>query len=448
MDYLGDNGGLGLSSEQTEKVLQFQDLTGIEDISICRDVLQRHQWNLEVAVQEQLNIREGRPSLYATETRPPAVVSDHLGQHVFYSPPTDGSGSGIRGFITNIFNFFWTLCYNTIVTFLQIGRRLIGTDSRTSLTNPIEDVLDFIRVYEEKYSSVHPVFYQGTYSQVLNDAKHELKFLLIYLHNDNAVDTLAFCRDTLSHTDIITYINTNFLFWGCSSKSGEGYKVSQLFRPKHYPYMAVVVLKDNRMTIVSRMEGYCDSNILLHRLTTVVAEFEINLVQARTDRVEASLNRSLRAHQDEAFLESLRADQEKERRRREEREAEEAKLRRIEQEARAEEERRQSIAQEKINSVTKVPSEPDANHPDAVHVVFKLPSGHRLERRFLKSHSLEAIFYFVFCHPSAPNSFEITTNFPKKVLYCLPKGEYDYVQTLEEAGLKHREVLFINDLEA
>lgn len=38
----------GLTNEQTEKVLQFQDLTGIEDINVCRDVLIRHQWDLEV----------------------------------------------------------------------------------------------------------------------------------------------------------------------------------------------------------------------------------------------------------------------------------------------------------------------------------------------------------------------------------------------------------------
>lgn len=38
----------GLTNEQTDKVLQFQDLTGIEDMNICRDVLMRHQWDLEV----------------------------------------------------------------------------------------------------------------------------------------------------------------------------------------------------------------------------------------------------------------------------------------------------------------------------------------------------------------------------------------------------------------
>lgn len=85
------------------------------------------------------------------------------------------------------------------------------------------------------------------------------------------------------------------------------------------------------MTIVSRMEGYCDGNTLMQRLTTVVGELEINLIQARADRLEASMNRSLRAHQDEAFMESLRADQEKERRREQERMAAEAERRRLEE---------------------------------------------------------------------------------------------------------------------
>jgi len=34
----------------------------------------------------------------------------------------------------------------------------------------VADVLSFIRLYEENYGYDHPVFYQGTYSQALNDA--------------------------------------------------------------------------------------------------------------------------------------------------------------------------------------------------------------------------------------------------------------------------------------
>lgn len=104
----------------------FPCVLGIEDITICRDVLQRHQWNLEVAVQEQLNMREGRPSVYATESRPPAVVSDLLGQLVFTTPPTDGSSSGLKGYIRAIFGFMWNVCYGTIMTVLQLTRRLLG----------------------------------------------------------------------------------------------------------------------------------------------------------------------------------------------------------------------------------------------------------------------------------------------------------------------------------
>lgn len=78
----------GLTNEQTEQVLQFQDITGIEDMNVCRDMLIRHHWNLEIAYLENQNFREGRPSLYAqsTEARMPTVLNDRYMQHVFPSP--------------------------------------------------------------------------------------------------------------------------------------------------------------------------------------------------------------------------------------------------------------------------------------------------------------------------------------------------------------------------
>lgn len=447
MNYANENGGLGLTSEQTEKVLQFQELTGIEDITICRDVLQRHQWNMEVAVQEQLNIREGRPSVYASESRPPAVVNDLLGQLVYFSPPTDGSGTGFKKYFKALFGFMWNVCYSTIMTVLQITRRLLGIEYRPR-TDPLQEVREFIQLYEGRFGYEHPVFYQGTFSQVLNDAKRELRFLAVYLHDPEAIDTDIFCRETLSHPEVVRYINNNFLFWGCSANSEEGRRTMNAVRSGYFPFLALLVLKENRMTIVGRLEGFSDPDLLLQRLRTIVNEFEINLVQARADRFEQSINRSIRQHQDEAFLESLKADQEKERRREERRRAEEEARRLIEEEAREEEARRESLRREKLNSLDRIPPEPDACHPDAVHVLFKLPSGCRLERRFLKTHSLEHLFFYVFCHPSSPDSFEITTNFPRRILKCRPGHDKEIVQTLEQAGLKNREVLFINDLDA
>lgn len=61
-------------------------------------------------------------------------------------------------------------------------------------SDPVEDVISFIRSYEERYGSSHPVFYQGSYSQALSDAKQELRFLLVYLHKDEAQNIDQWCR--------------------------------------------------------------------------------------------------------------------------------------------------------------------------------------------------------------------------------------------------------------
>ena len=72
------------------------------------------------------------------------------------------------------------------------------------------------------------------------------------------------------------------------------------------------------------------------------------------------------------------------------------------------------IQQQKIDLVNEIPEEPESSDPTAVRVLIKLPGGQvalcpcslkiieslqRLERRFLMSHSLKHIYYFVFCHP-------------------------------------------------
>ena len=54
----------------------FQDLTGIEEMSRCRELLQRHNWDMEVAVQSRFNEAEGAPPIYhepQREQRAPQV---------------------------------------------------------------------------------------------------------------------------------------------------------------------------------------------------------------------------------------------------------------------------------------------------------------------------------------------------------------------------------------
>ncbi|XP_076669923.1 fas-associated factor 2 [Andrena cerasifolii] len=424
-----------LSGDQTEKILQFQDLTGIEDLSICRDVLQRHNWNLEVAVQEQLNLYEGRPSMYAQDSRlrPPQVVDDSSSRIYFhYSESPSGSGSYLW--------YIFSLCYERVISILQLVLSIFRGNVRPVSADPVEDVISFIRSYEERYGSSHPVFYQGSYSQALSDAKQELRFLLVYLHKDEAQDIDQWCRNTLGNSEVVRYINTRTLFWACNVQSGEGYKVAEALKSGSYPFLVIIVLKDNRMTIVGRLEGTPSPSDIISRLQGIIDHNEINLIQARQERAERSAAQSLRQQQDQAYEESLRADQEKDRKREEERKAREEQEAREQEQLNAQELEIERIRREKELSIRKVPLEPEPSNPRACQLQIKL--GERtMKRRFLMTDTIEDVYHWIFSQPDSPANFEITTSYPKRILYPCKD-----VLSLSSAGLTHREVLHINDL--
>ena len=56
---------------------------------------------------------------------------------------------------------------SSVLCFLpRFALRFIRPDPRSRVTDPVGDIISFIHMFEEKYGRIHPVFYQGTYSQV------------------------------------------------------------------------------------------------------------------------------------------------------------------------------------------------------------------------------------------------------------------------------------------
>lgn len=315
------------------------------------------------------------------------------------------------------------------------------------LSLKVEDVKRFRECFERKYGLLHPDFKIGSYSQALEEAKKELKFLLVYLESPDHTDTDRYCSQTLCNPELCEFINThNLLFWACSVETAEGQRVSMALRETTYPFLAVIVLRQGKMMLVGRVEGFIPPEELMERLEAIIRDNEAYIVAARADRAERTRNQSIREEQDQAFQETLRQDQERERKKREEEERkrqEEEEQKRLEQE---ELERRNKIKQMKIDLVNEIPEEPESSHPEVVRILIKLPGGQRLERRFLKTHTLRDLYLFVFCHPESPDEFDITTNFPKKVLEC--KLEDPNSPTFQEAGLGQSSMLFVHDLEA
>ncbi|KAH6929335.1 hypothetical protein HPB50_026817 [Hyalomma asiaticum] len=196
-------------------------------------------------------------------------------------------------------------------------------------------------------------------------------------------------KDVLSYQPLVDFINGHMLFWACSVNYAEGYRVSQALRENTYPFLAMIVLRDHRMTVVGRLEGLMEPDTVMLRLQQIMMDNEAALITARMERDERSLTQSLRQQQDEAYQASLLADQEKERRRLEEVKRQQEEEKRQQEQALQEQRRKEEIQRMKLELVDQIPEEPPDSDPGSIHLVIKLPTGTRLERRFRRTQSLK-----------------------------------------------------------
>jgi len=449
-----------LTQEQMDKLAQLQDLTGIEDTEVCRALLESQDWDLEGAARNHLGIPSepnNENDRSENQVEDPPVVENNV-------PPRGSLGAVRRNQISRLpelLLFVVSLPIRIVSQSLEgaIGflSSLFGFPPRRSnaVRDPVGDVRRFSSEFDKKYGTNHVPFHVASYSQVLDEAKKELRFLLVYLHSEDHQDTDRFCVETLSNSDVVRYVTENMICWGCSVRYPEGYRVSEALRESTYPFLAVIVLRQNRMVVVGRREGSIAPDAFITWLEKTIRDYEAFIVAARADRDERNFNREIRSEQEAVFAETLRQDQEREEQRLEEerkkqeaeelrKKAEEEERQRIEEEH----ERKNRIQRLKIDLAVEIPDEPDRDCAESIRILIKLPGGQRLERRFLPTHSLKHLYYFVFCHPDSPDEFDIVTNFPRRTLQCKPSPDSPEPPSLQEAGFSRSEMLFVNDLDA
>lgn len=421
-----------------------KDVTGIEDLERCRDILESHNWNLEVAVTAETSREDttrgnnNNDNLQQDQPRP------HQDRQV-------NEQSLLDTLIKLIITWPINVIFGTLLRIFRLPLTLFGSNEPT---DPQSELQRFKDEFETTYGPVHPIFFRGTYAQALEEAKRELKFLLVYLHSPHHQDTRHFCESVLTHPDLLTFVQQkDLLFWACSISSREGYRVSQALRENTYPFLALIVLKDNRMTVVCKIEGSIALETLTTRLTQAISDHEASLVVVRAERQARSMNQMIRQQQDLDYQESLEQDRRKEQAKQEEKRKKEEEERTAREEQLRQRKRRDDLVN--LKQTIEVEPEPDQNDTDAIRILAKLPDGTRLARRFKKSQSIRHLFAYVFSHPSSPLQFEITTNFPRKVLPCPCPSLEDPVCTsngeppsFQEVGIGQSETLFVHDLEA
>lgn len=170
--------------------------------------------------------------------------------------------TGLANLITSILGH---LC-GTFIGIIQYTLNLLrGQPTNRTRLDPATEVTNYIKFFESKYGEAHPNFFPGSYNTALNEAKVNLKFLLVYLHCKSHQDTDSFCNKTLTHSEVISYLNRNnsIIFWSINIESNEGARVSAIVSEYSYPFLALICLRDNRMTIVRKFEGFLSVEALL-----------------------------------------------------------------------------------------------------------------------------------------------------------------------------------------
>jgi FAS-associated factor 2 len=129
-----------------------------------------------------------------------------------------------------------------------------NTASIVSVPSGASEAANFLRAYERCYGEYHPEFQAVSFMEALRRAGQEFKFLFVYLHAPQHVNTPVFCETTLRNEAVVDFINANFVAWGADIHKTEGYQMSNSLSATTYPFCAIILgSTDQRISVVRQV---------------------------------------------------------------------------------------------------------------------------------------------------------------------------------------------------
>ncbi|XP_010455471.1 PREDICTED: plant UBX domain-containing protein 10 [Camelina sativa] len=489
-------------ADTVDKLTYFQMVTGLQDPDLCTEILQAHDWDLELAISTFTSTSDHRggasssafhdrddASVFPDDSmttpgdfhqQPRGIVDDT--ELVMMRDGGDGDGGGNRGpgvawrIITlpisivsgslglvsgaiglGIWAAGGVLSYSFGLLGFRSGRGGGASDSSSarlvSVSSAAREAMEFVALFDRDFGSNNAFkidFVSEGFMDALQRSRTSFKLLFVYLHSPDHPDTPVFCDGTLCSEAVVAFVNENFVSWGGSIRSSEGFKMSNSLKASRFPFCAVVMPAANqRIALLQQVEGPKSPEEMLAILQRVVEDSSPTLVTARVEAEERRTNLRLREEQDAAYQAALEADQARERQRQEEAErlereaAEAAKKLKEEEEARERAEReaaereaaRVRMRQEKALALG---DEPEKG-PDVTQVLVRFPNGERKGRRFESEAKIQTLYDYVdSLGVLNTEEYSLITNFPRTVY-----GRDKESMSLKDAGLHPQASLFI-----
>ncbi|KAJ4876212.1 Plant UBX domain-containing protein 10 [Raphanus sativus] len=456
-----------------DKLGYFQAITGLEDADLCTEILQAHGWDLELAIssftsssssssdplhnhpsssrdhnRELFTEFEDDPAFNDEDGRPPGIAWKIITLPVSIVSGSLGLASTAIGFGFRVAG--GALTYSLGMLGFGSGRSGgSGSGSESVSLSAGEEAMEFISLFDRDYGR-NPCFVSEGFMDALQRSRTQFKLLFVYLHSPDHPDTPPFCDRTLCNEGVVAFLNENFVAWGASVRSSEGFKMSNSFKASRFPFCAVVMPAANhRIALLHQVEGPTTPEEMIAMMQRVVEDSSTVLVTARVEAEERRNNLRLREEQDAAYRAALEADQAREQERLEEqerieREAAEAEMKRKEEDEARERAEREGAEREaarvrmRQEKALALGDEPEKG-PDVTQVLVRFPNGERKGRRFESNTKIQTLYDYVdSLGVLETEDYSLITNFPR-TLYGRDKES----MSLKDAGLHPQASLFI-----
>ena len=435
-----------LTEDQQLALQQFTAITD-QDVTAAIPLLQRCQWNAQIAIARFFDGEPAEDPIAAAATQPaPQDVRRQETLMTGFGSPRSSISSGRRQRIEPaprvvpqpesqvntqaplVFTLLWapvSLIYSLLAKYFRFMGYLFPFIPRTwgRLTasnirqppsrrsagrrplNPRDTAARFMREFEEEYGSNSLPFHEGGYASAFDLAKKDLKFLLVILASPEHDLTSSFIRDTLLDPSVVSFIRdpaNNILLWAGSVSDSEAYSVSSALNCTKFPFSGLIVhtpsVSSSAMGIAARIAGPTPPTQYIAKLRAAMASHTEALNRVRAQRAEQNATRNIREQQDSAYERSLATDRERARKKREEAERAAVAEKAAKEAEEAAERYAQNLEQWRKWRASSLTSEPGAQDKDVVRISLRMPSADRVVRKFDANASIEELYAFVECY--------------------------------------------------
>ncbi|RKP19732.1 hypothetical protein ROZALSC1DRAFT_28698 [Rozella allomycis CSF55] len=389
------------NQEEQEKVELVLSVTEIDDFDLAVKILEENNWQVQDAINAILDNNTDKVETNDEMHAPKTTATSYIWRTIRY--------------VSNIFYGVLETILNWI--FAPIRAILPPTKHQSSE--------GFINYFRGKYNLEPPKFFIGTPSL----------FMIFYLHKDGIPDCDNVAKNVVASERFKEFLVENeIMIWGGDVTYSLAYDFAdRILKVPKYPFFALAVATEqNRLQILSAFKGEIEKDTMIETFKERIDEFNQALVTERDNNRRRESERSIRDEQNDAYLASLRADEEKKKRKEMERIE---KLNRENEAKRILEERKRKRLELKEKFKNEI-----TDQGDICRILIRLSDGTKIQRKFKSSDTVKDLYDFLEGMDVVPleMNYHLCTSMPKKQLL-------DMDVTLVKAGLCPSSILFVEE---